>query len=471
MIVRIPGMLALLVVGFQDSPERAKFDDSLGRILREIAAEYVKIGEYLDNARLHRWAASQFEQALEFDPDNAKARKRLGYARQGDSWQRDPAIDVKTGNVRTSGIEAHEKEMEQRKARAHAAAAKELEKLAAWCRQKGLGEEAKLCLRRLLEFDRRNPRALQELGYVAEGERWIAPEELALRKWFRESLDARAKGSPVEGESEVEQRLKIATEKRRSERFAVESGHIKGPQLERLVQHLEQAWEIYHGLFGVEQSVLKPPIAVIILRSQKEHEAFIDAFERGGEADKALSKKNDGAMYTEPPMAECVQREKGIDFVFDYCIHAVVHLMVAYQLGTDRPWLTEGLATAFTRQLRGTALCACVRLEGTARDGGKTFTDPAHWPLIVRDWVQKGGDPELALVLRSTLNELDQTRLVKAWSVLDFLMTMHRERLPELLEALEKDPRDPGDGAFRKVFGWTVEMLEAEWRAYTRRAY
>lgn len=468
-----PAALLFFALGFglQDSPDRSKFEESLGRILREVAAEYVKLGEYLDNARLHRWAVGQFEQALEFDGDNPKARKRLGYVKQGDIWQRDLAIDVKTWNMRTSGIEPYEKEIEQRKARAHVAAAKDLEKLAGWCRQKGLADEARLCLRRVLEFDRSNVKALQELGYAIEGERWISPEEIALRKWFRDGLDARPKGSPVEGESDVEKKLKIVTEKRRSDRFAVESGHLKGPQLERVVQHLEQVWEIYHALFGLEQSVLKPPVAVIILRSQQEHSAFIDFFEKGSDADKALSKKNDGAMYTEPPLAECVQREKGIDFVFDYCIHATIHLMLAYHLGADRPWLTEGLATAFTRQLRGTALCACVRLEGTAREGGKTFTDPANWTWIVREWVQKGSDPELVLVLRSTLNDLDQIRLVKAWSVLDFLMTAHRNRLKELVEELAKDPKDSGEGALRKVFGWTVERVEAEWRAYTRRAY
>jgi hypothetical protein len=463
--------IALSILWLQDSPDRAKFEESLARILRDVAVDYVKLGEYLDNARLHRWAVGQFEQALEFDPDSAKARKRLGYSKQGDAWQRDPEIDVKTKNTRTSGIESYEKEMEQRKAKAHASAAKDLEKLAGWCRQKGLADEAKICLRRLLEFDRSNAKALQELGYTIEGERWISPEETELRRWFRDSLDTRPRGVPVEGESDVEKKLKIVTEKRRSDRFAVESGHLKGPQLERLVQHLEQVWEIYHGLFGLEQSVLKPPISVIILRSQQEHSAFIDAFEKGSDADKALSKKNDGAMYTEPPMAECVQREKGIDFVFDYCIHASIHLMLAYHLGTDRPWLTEGLATAFTRQLRGTALCACVRLEGTSREGGKTFTDPANWPLIVREWVRKGGDPELSLVLRSSLNELDQTRLVKSWSLLDFLMTAHRERLKDLLAALEKDPKDSGEAAFRQVFGWSVERLESEWRGYTRRAY
>jgi len=462
-------LAALLLL--QDAQDKAKLEESLAKILREVAADYVRLGDYLDNAKLHRWAAGIYEQALEMEPDNAKARKRLGFVRKGEAWQRDPSVEVKSKNQRTSGIESYEKEIEQRKAKTHGDAARDLEKLAAWCKQKGLGEEARACMRRILEFDRTHAKALQELGYLIEGERWVSPEEQALRKWFRDGMDARPKGRSVEGESDVEKKLRIVTEKRTSDHVAVESGHLKGPALERLVQHLEQTWEIYHGLFGLDQPVLKPPMTIVILRTQEEHSAFIDAFEKGSDADKALSKKNDGAMYTEPPLAECAQREKGMDFVFDYCIHSALHLMLAYHLGADRPWLTEGLATAFTRQLKSTALCACVKLEGTSREGGKAFSDPASWPIIIREWVKKGGDPEMLLVLRSSLNELDQMRMLKAWSVLDFLMTARREKLKPFLAALAEDSKDSGEKAFQTVFGWSVEQLETEWRAYTRRAY
>jgi hypothetical protein len=307
---------------------------------------------------------------------------------------------------------------------------------------------------------------------VVDNGRWLSPQELAARKWFREGLDARPRGGAVSEASEVDKRMKTSTRKRRSERFQVESIHLGEPVLEKVVQLLEQTWANYHDLFGLDEPAAPPPITVVMFRTQQEHDDFIEAFEKGASAaDKALSKKNDGAMYTDPPMAECVQRDKPQAFLFDYAIHSVCHIFLAFHTGSERAWLTEGLGTYFTTQIRSTALCACVNLEGTAMEGGKAFSDPANWHEIVRGWVLKGGDPPLAAVLRSSLNELDRNRMVKAWSVIDYLVVEHRDKLKTLAAALVEDPKDPGERAFQKALGMSVAELEAAWKAHVRRSY
>jgi hypothetical protein len=157
--------------------------------------------------------------------------------------------------------------------------------------------------------------------------------------------------------------------------------------------------------------------------------------------------------------------------VYDFVIHSTVHALSSWHIKGSRPWLREGMAYYFTRLMNDTAMVYCVRFEGTKTEGGKTFNDPGNWPTIVREWMRSGGDPDINAVVKVALNDLTAERTVKAWSLIDFMFSEHRDRWIELHKELAADPKDTGEKAFQKVFQWSLEELNARWRDWARGAY
>jgi hypothetical protein len=85
--------------------------------------------------------------------------------------------------------------------------------------------------------------------------------------------------------------------------------------------------------------------------------------------------------------------------------------------------------------------------------------------------VKEGKDPDIAAVIKCTnFAELDGAETVKAWSIVDFLLTEHREKFIEFCQDL-RGAKDNGEESLRKVWGWSLEDLDSRWRAFAKTAY
>ena len=110
-------------------------------------------------------------------------------------------------------------------------------------------------------------------------------------------------------------------------------------------------------------------------------------------------------------------------------------------------------------------------LAGTGTGGTKGSKDPKDWPYMMREFVKGGKDPDINGVIKCTnIAELDGPETIKAWSIVDFLLTEHREKFIEFCADL-RTQTDTGTESFKKVFGWSLEDLDAKWRAYAKSAY
>lgn len=84
----------------------------------ELAKEHVKLAQWCKEKGLEEEAKTHFETALELDPENADARKALGYVKRGAKWVKADSPEAKE-EVLTEGqrVELHDKAIQRLRAK------------------------------------------------------------------------------------------------------------------------------------------------------------------------------------------------------------------------------------------------------------------------------------------------------------------------------------------------------------------
>jgi len=146
--------------------------------------------------------------------------------------------------------------------------------------------------------------------------------------------------------------------------------------------------------------------------------------------------------------------------------------LYSHLVGGARPWMREGLAYHFTKTMFGTAGVLCVNLAGTGSGGEKNLQNPEDWPLVIRTWIRESKDPTIIEVFKcKDIAELSGAETVKGWSMIDFLLTEHREKFLEYCSKIRGQKEDDDEKTLLEVFGWTLEDFDVRWRTYARASY
>ena len=155
----------------------------------------------------------------------------------------------------------------------------------------------------------------------------------------------------------------------------------------------------------------------------------------------------------------------------DFAIHYPVQALVGALAGNKALWILEGTALWFTSGMQDTAVWACVDMAGTGAGwNARNLRDPKNWAFTIKTWMAERSDPSIdGLVKCTKWSEFDGAEAVKAWSLIDFLMIEHKEKLVRFLADL-KTQKDTGEASLKKVFGWTLAELDARWRTWARAA-
>jgi Pretoxin HINT domain/HEAT repeats len=117
--------------------------------------------------------------AVLYDPSNALARGLMGLVAYQGKWGRPDVVGEKIQNdpARQAVIREY---LEHRVKAAHKPDAQL--KLAAWCEQNGLKEQALAHYTETIKLDPSRESAWKHLGYKKQGRRWVKPEEAAIEK-------------------------------------------------------------------------------------------------------------------------------------------------------------------------------------------------------------------------------------------------------------------------------------------------
>jgi tetratricopeptide (TPR) repeat protein len=471
-----PLALALLGLLVQDPPAdpAAEYKDRLEKLLKSIATKHVSVGGYLASNGMHRWARDEYNKAIAADPDCAEGRQKLGDKRtdDGTAWEADPNAKVKVVNdkKKDEDVAKIKEQYEKRLTGLGQDVAKEWYNVGMLADKAGMKPEAEAAFRKAIEYDAQHKGAREKLGYKKTKEGWVTAADEKLRKDLVEGLAKAPAGGDDKGPSEVGGKIGVTMNRRSSEHFVLESPHLASKDLGVLIQHAEHSYAMFHQMFG-QSGLLPEKYTLIILKDKSQHEKYIDAFYTGDGTKKQFT-RDKCAGYGGYPRNECFQADRPEAANMDYCIHYPVQAMTGRLAGHEALWLLEGMALWFTAKMKQTAVWACVDLAGTGTGGNsKNYQDPKNWPFVIRTWIKDGKDPAIdALVKCSNWAELDGAETVKAWSIVDFLIAEHKEKFVQLMADL-KGAKDTGESSFLKVFGWSLNDLDARWRGWAKVSY
>lgn len=474
-------MLALVlpILGFvqprQDDKDPAEiYASKLNKIYKELGRKHAANGSYCASKKQHAWAHAEYQKSMNFDPDNPRTRKKLGFKKVEGEWVRNPDLKVETVNKLDEddaydvGIKLNKKltDMGVTIGRKYADAAK-------YAGKKDMPDKAKACWRLALEYDPNNKNARKHFGFEMDKEsgEWRTPKYTEMFKAMREAVGKAGKGAETSAETDVSTKTGIKTAKRACDHFVLESSVYKQDRLTTLAQHAEAAFAMFHRLMSLDgESVLGPTKPLMVYYKVKaEHERFVDAYISDARANKEF-KKSSGLHVGD--IHQTYQTTRGEGVVNDFTIHSAMHSLMAHRTRGRRAWLQEGMAYIMTFAVLGTAANHCSSIGETAVKGrSKNFKDGSKWRSITRDMVTEMTDPDINSVLKAKMSELTGDKTIKAWSILDFMIHDHYDKFLELIERLSKDRTDEGEKAIQEVFEWSLQDLDDRWRAYVRSTY
>jgi hypothetical protein len=463
-------LLALLLVG-QDLSPADEYAIRVKKAPAFAAGKLVSLGDWLADKDQHGFARVEFRRAVAADPDHEGAHKRLGERRGDTGWEIDPGLRLKVTNEKKKEEEFAKIRADYVKKVTEAERAIGLEWTAVGnlAEKAGMKAEAETAWRKAVEYAPGLESARKKLGHEKRANLWMTPEEKKIRDAVAGDRAKATSGAEDAGKSDVGTRMELTLVRQASEHFLIESSYLDKAALADLVQRAEHTWASFHAGFGCAP-VWKNRPTIVILKDKAQHEKFVDLFHKGSDAEKAFTKKSAG--WNAFPLLECQTGDKPAVNNQDYAIHYPAQAMARQLTGGRALWVVEGMALWFSDAIQDTAIWACVSLASTGTgDPNRNNRDPKNWPFLIKGWVADGKDPDIdALVKCSAWAEFDGAEAVKAWSLLDFLMCEHREKLSAFLADM-KSQKDTGEASLAKVFGWTLAELDARWRTWARAAY
>ncbi|HZL71376.1 MAG TPA: hypothetical protein VFC86_02860 [Planctomycetota bacterium] len=466
------GIAALVAPAVQDpaaaKPPEDEYKERVAKIKDNLAEEHFKVGEYLNGMSMFRWGRDEYRKAIGFSANHKEARQRLGYMIKDGEWEPDPNAAVEAENKKT-GNEADKvrAEYDKKVQKLGQAIAKQWSDLGGWCEKNKLKAESEAAWKLAIEYDPLNSDSRKKLGYTKQKDGpWLSKFEVAFRKSIKDGLAKAPSGAPHKEETTVEKDLGWKNTKRSSAHFIVEVMGKDQDWLKEEVKYGEHAFAMFHKLFDLKEDLWQQKYNPVFVKGQAEHEMYIDKYHPGDAAKKQFAKKSAGLNGF--PTAERILGE-GAD-VHDHMVHHTAELCLEHMVGGRRIWLQEGMAYHFTVLFLGTSDTACVNMGGTGSDGVKRdYRKAVDWPIILRQLVKEGKDPLMLEVFKcKDAAEFDGAEAVKAWSMVNFLATEHRERFMEFLSKIRGQKEDEDEKALLEVFGWTIEDFDVRWKAYIR---
>jgi len=143
------------------------------------ADAHVRLALWCEEHGLTAERVKHLSLAILYDPTNALARGLMGLVAHQGKWGRPDVVSEQIRNdpARRSLIREY---LERRSKTAHQPDAQL--KLAAWCDQNGLSDQALAHYNETIKLDPGRASAWRHLGYKKQGSRWVKPEEAALEK-------------------------------------------------------------------------------------------------------------------------------------------------------------------------------------------------------------------------------------------------------------------------------------------------
>lgn len=259
--------------------------------------------------------------------------------------------------------------------------------------------------------------------------------------------------------------------------FRLAAQELTWEQLEDLAVLAESAYQWFQDLvrkpqedsvFGGERG------SIWILKDESTARAWKKHYQpRYHLPDSSLGMKAGSIMATRLLLAMTVIDEVGD--LRQTVVHQAVHFVVESTLKgfhETPPWLAEAFAHHAESALLvsgGEVTCfsrgTYHREDGVAEKRFSTRDARAQVKALIRE----GADEPVVNLMKLGFNELNRDHLAKGWSLLDWLLTEHREECFSWFEGMN---HMVPESALRKSFPeWDFGKLDAEWADHVRSRY
>jgi tetratricopeptide (TPR) repeat protein len=161
------------------APAEVKAYESARLIAGQDAGAHVRLALWCEAHGLTAKRLEHLARAVALDPRNAMARGLLGLVNHKGRWMKPAEVEKQTES--DPAYQDMIREYTDRRARTADKADAQM-KLAAWCTEKGLTEQARAHYHAAVRLDPSRELAWRHLGYKKQGNRWIKPEEAAAEK-------------------------------------------------------------------------------------------------------------------------------------------------------------------------------------------------------------------------------------------------------------------------------------------------
>lgn len=451
-----------------------EFEALFAAALKKAADAHVRLGRFCEGKKQLGWARTQYERALECDPEHAEAKRLL--AREGIEWKngarQEPELPGELfDECAKKAYEAYQPAGAAFRDAAKLADAKgadlEAQAQRAWKQTLEYWPACAEARKRLgheqwkwdfSHWDTRKPRVSDRTFQVGPP-RWSHAGEVTFRKEFEERKAKAPKAKPYQCDADWHD-PPVAEAQGTFYVFLLTGEDAKVEHLDEFVSICEAFTAWLHEFVGAKERI----------------EERVERLPRW-------------PLHLGPTMHIVGDPKLDIPFQIRSSYGFSFSSMVAYSMnsylhgefvGLKQPvaWLHLQTLLYFCKLLFGHGLV--IVNDATSSPDTNSYVLRAYelipnWHKMMRELAWLGDDPPIKASIGEPVNTMRWRSRLKGWSLFNFLMTEHRGKLAEFFRRCDyqvRDPKDPtGEKTFREVFGWSYEELETRWRRFVLENY
>lgn len=182
-------------------------------------------------------------------------------------------------------------------------------------------------------------------------------------------------------------------------------------------------------------------------------------------------------VQTEPAVAVYQFPNTDKTLISNAVHNAALVLLTKYRMNYRFPpaWLREGFAYVLEMESIGYSLSFTLgRGGGTSQGGTDTappWADSAKWKQALKAAVAAGQDPPLKRMASLEPEQMGYPELVKAWSVVDYLIRRDRTRFKAFVDQAKHARDAPEEDALQAVLGMNYRQVDEAWRAWVAKGF